>query len=86
MLEFLFNKAPGLQLYWSEAPTQVFYCKICEIFQNSYFEEHLLTIASVRSSFDQASLYTDSSWEVCSYFDGLVEAYDKKQLQVEKCR
>ena len=25
----------------------MFYCKICEIFKNIYFEEHLLTDASI---------------------------------------
>ena len=30
-------------------PTQVFYCGICEIFKNSYFEEYLRTTASVVS-------------------------------------
>ena len=29
-----------------ETPTQVFFCKICEIFKNTYFEEHLRTTAS----------------------------------------
>ena len=27
-------------------PTQVFSCKYCEIFDNTYFEEHLRTAAS----------------------------------------
>ena len=26
-----------------ETPTQVFSCEICEIFKNTYFEEHLRT-------------------------------------------
>ena len=33
-----------LQLYRKETPTQVFYC--CEIFKNTYFEEHLCRAAS----------------------------------------
>ena len=37
---------PGLQLYQKETPTQVFFCEICEIFNNTYFEEHLWTSAS----------------------------------------
>ena len=33
-----------LQLYSKETPTQVFYC--CDIFKNTYFEEHLRKAAS----------------------------------------
>ena len=29
-----------------KAPTQVFYCEICEFFKNTYFEEHLRRTAS----------------------------------------
>ena len=36
----------GLQVYYKETPTQVFSCEYCEIFQNSYFEEHMQTTAS----------------------------------------
>ena len=36
----------GLQLYYQETPAQVLSCKICEIFKNNYFEEHLRTAAS----------------------------------------
>ena len=31
----------SLQISQKEAPTQVFSCEICEIFKNTYFEEHL---------------------------------------------
>ena len=31
----------GLQLYQKEIPTQVFSCEICELFKNTYFEQHL---------------------------------------------
>ena len=50
MLESLFNKnePSGLELYENETPTQVFSCKICKIFKNTYFEEHLQTTALVR--------------------------------------
>ena len=30
-----------------ETPTQVFSCEYCEIFKNTYFEEHLRTAANV---------------------------------------
>ena len=37
-LEFLFNKVAGLQHYQKETPAQVFSCKYCGIFINTYFE------------------------------------------------
>ena len=40
-------KLQALQVYQKETPIQVFSCEISEIFKNSYFEEHLLTTASV---------------------------------------
>ena len=45
LLECLFNKVEGLM-----APTQAFSCEYCEIFKNTYVEEHLLTRASVFSA------------------------------------
>ena len=39
-------QAWGLQLHLKDAPTQVFSGEICEIFRNTYFEEHLRTTAS----------------------------------------
>ena len=42
LLECLFNKVEGLM-----APTQAFSCEYCEIFKNTYVEEHLLTGASI---------------------------------------
>ena len=41
VLESLFNKA------LKETPTQVFSCKLCDIFKNIYFEEHLRVAAFV---------------------------------------
>ena len=35
-----------LQLFWKETPTQLFSCEYCEIFKNTYFEEHLRTATS----------------------------------------
>ena len=49
MLESLFHKVVGLQLYQKETPTQVFFGEYCEIFKNLYFEKHLRTTASVNS-------------------------------------
>ena len=44
MLRSLFLINPeGLQLYLKETPTQVFSCKLCDIFKNAYFEEHVRT-------------------------------------------
>ena len=34
------------KIYLKENPPQVFSCKYCEIYKNSYFEEHLRTAAS----------------------------------------
>ena len=39
----------GLQLYSKESPAQVFCCKYWEIFMNTYFEEHLRTVASIQN-------------------------------------
>ena len=33
-----------------EAPTLVFYCEICQIFKNIYFEEYLRNPASISST------------------------------------
>ena len=35
-----------VQLYQKETPTQVFSCETCEIFKNTYSEEHLRMTAS----------------------------------------
>ena len=43
--ESLFNKVAGLQLYYKEAPAQVFSYEYCEIFRNTYTEKHLSTAA-----------------------------------------
>ena len=37
----------GLQLSQKETPTRVFFCEYCEIFKNSYCEEHLQKTASI---------------------------------------
>ena len=43
----LFTGPEGLEFHWKEIPTQVFSCEYCKIFNNTYFEEHLRTAASV---------------------------------------
>ena len=40
-------RAGGLELHYKEIPTQELSCGYCEIFKNTYFEEHLRTAASV---------------------------------------
>ena len=46
----LFSEAAThLQLFYKETPTQAFPCKICEMFKNPYFEEHLQTTISIPS-------------------------------------
>ena len=48
MLGSLFNKVAGLKAcnFIKETPTQVVFCEYCEIFKNTYFEEHLQMAAS----------------------------------------
>ena len=38
-----FNKVAGLNAcnFIKETPAQVFFCEFCEIFQNTFFKEHL---------------------------------------------
>ena len=47
VLESVFNKIANLKaciFIKKETPTQVFSCKYCEIFENSFFIEHLFII------------------------------------------
>ena len=49
MLQCLFNKVKGLQarnFIKKETPAQVISCEYCEVFKNTYFEEHLQTAVS----------------------------------------
>ena len=48
VLGSLFNKVAGLKAcnFIEETPTQVVFCEYCEIFKNTYFEEHLQMAAS----------------------------------------
>ena len=41
------ERCSGLQLYYKETPTQVFYCEYCKIFKDSNSEEHLRPTASI---------------------------------------
>ena len=43
MLESHFNKIAGLRpsTVWKETPTQMFFCKICQIFKSAYFIQPL---------------------------------------------
>ena len=55
MLECLY-KPEVLQNYYKDTPAQVFFCEICKIFKSStYFEEHLLTVASIESNYESKS-------------------------------
>ena len=36
----------GLRFYSKETPAQAFFCEICKVFKNTYFEEYLQTTAS----------------------------------------
>ena len=44
------SRPEGLQLYYKQTLTQVLSCEICEVFKNTYFEEHLRTTASKHRS------------------------------------
>ena len=50
-------KSSGLELYLKKMPTQVFSCEICESIKNTYFEEHLRTIASGKSYLQISTLH-----------------------------
>ena len=56
------RKVADLQLHLKETPTEVFSSEYCEIFKNTYFEEHLLTAApdilkQLQDSGEQLLLY-----------------------------
>ena len=38
---WLSYRPTSIPLYWNKTPTQVFFCELCEIFKNTYFEEYL---------------------------------------------
>ena len=48
---FFLIKLQALRLHEKEIPTQVFSCEYCEIFKDTYFEEHLRTTASAETMF-----------------------------------
>ena len=50
MLEFLFCKFVGLELYKKQAPAQSFSSEYREIFESTYFEKHLRMVAFVHRS------------------------------------
>ena len=54
MLEFLFDKVSGLSacnFTKKVTQTKLFFCKICEIFKNIYFGEHLGADDSITALF-----------------------------------
>ena len=50
MLESLFYKVVGLQLYEKQTPAQTFSSEYREIFKSTYFEKHLRMVAFVHLS------------------------------------
>ena len=60
-----------MQLYEEVSPTRVFSCGICEIFKNTYFNEHLQTTVSEScSNFTRTALFliiytSGSNWYIC---------------------
>ena len=73
-VSFYLNCRPsGLQLYWKETPTQVFFCKIDKILKSTYLKEHLWTTFSVISfrswkdftiSLPTMSMFTYTPWRM----------------------
>ena len=58
MLEYLFNKVAGLQLYQKETPTQVFSCKYCKIAKNSFlYRTPLMAVSGILTKL------AESNWE-----------------------
>ena len=57
-------------MFIKETPTQVFPCEYCEIFKNTYFEEHLRTAAFVLKDCQQGiSHYYMFSKRISSTFN-----------------
>ena len=70
------------QLYQKEPPTQVFPCEICDIFKNTYFEEHLRATAPAMAIMDlkfhlQENIITSSE---------IIWRIDKIKLQTEQVK
>ena len=68
----------SLQIYQKAAPTQVLSWEICEIFKNTYFEEHVQTTSSV-------SAKTLWAVGVSTFFKAIVKktACEKKLVWLE---
>ena len=56
----------GLQLYWKEIPTQVFFCEYCKKFKNNDFEEHMQMAASTISHYVKSVQIRSYFWSVFS--------------------
>ena len=56
-----------LQLYFKKTPTRVFSCKYCEIFKNTYFEQHLQTAASCSAASFSIQLFSQITLIGCFF-------------------
>ena len=71
MLESLFDKVTGLQVLRPatllKRDSNTLPCEICEIFKNTYFEEHLRMAASgINITFGKSLQYTKAVAQRCS--------------------
>ena len=64
-----FAKFTGKHLRWSfcnlyskQTPTQVFPCEFCEVFQNTFFTEHLRTFCEKENALFQKGFWQNNSY------------------------
>ena len=67
MLESFFNLVAGTAscqgCNLKETSTQMFSCKYYEVFEDSYFEEHLQTTASVLNGFFRIAIFREAIFQ-----------------------
>ena len=60
----------------------MFSCEKCEIFKNTYFEEHLWTTASEPFTLNNAAAYTVSRTQVIALVNGDVKS-NRKNIYID---
>ena len=82
----MFLKIPkGLQLYLKKAPTQMFYCEVYKIFNNTYFEEHLRTAVSTECVRSSSLLFKHLGVEIFTGVLGATFYYLHLDADTEDC-
>ena len=62
MLESLFNKVAGLQLYLKEPLAQVFSCEICEMFKKTFFfRTRPAAVSVIHPMSEEPQFFTDET-------------------------